>query len=240
MEWVDSFQDCVDLCDETDGCIDVSLSGTACYMKSSLGAAIAQEGILGAKSLRAASTPTPTPQDTGLICPMDNNTIYTAPSGQDFQIECGIDHVAGDLSMDYVDSFQDCIDLCDKTDGCLDVSLSGSACYMKSILGRAIADDGNLGAKLIGAKAPVQCPTSDGTNYTTSNDQTFVVECGIDHAGGDIRGFNVAGDIAARWLGQCIETCGNTTGCVDVSLSGRKSYSPCTPSCVFFENGVLI
>jgi hypothetical protein len=46
---VSSFQACVDLCDKTAGCVDVSLSGVACYLKKSLGAAVTNSGILGAK-----------------------------------------------------------------------------------------------------------------------------------------------------------------------------------------------
>jgi len=46
---VASFQACIELCASTAGCVDVSLSGVACYMKKSVGTAVSSSGIQGAK-----------------------------------------------------------------------------------------------------------------------------------------------------------------------------------------------
>ena len=49
MVSVSNFTQCVNACASTTGCVDVSLSGVACYMKSNLGAAVSNSGIKGAK-----------------------------------------------------------------------------------------------------------------------------------------------------------------------------------------------
>jgi hypothetical protein len=53
------------------------------------------------------------------------------------------------MSSSSVSSFTQCVNLCDSTTGCVDVSLSGSACYLKKTLGNALKSSGILGAKLI-------------------------------------------------------------------------------------------
>ncbi|KAK4955962.1 hypothetical protein LTR10_006901 [Elasticomyces elasticus] len=86
---------------------------------------------------------------TKLACPASNSTIYTGPQGNTFMIECGIDHQGGDLSSLQVSGFAQCVDACDSTKGCVDVSLSGSACYLKKTLGKAVSNSGIRGAKLV-------------------------------------------------------------------------------------------
>jgi len=111
-----SLEQCIASCDATLGCVDVALSGAACYMKSSVGAAV-QNGVLGARLVRSmstlassssSSTPSsisatttgsstrssavPTVSQTPISCPGSNNTVYTTAGGSSFVVECGIDH----------------------------------------------------------------------------------------------------------------------------------------------------
>lgn len=72
---------------------------------------------------------------------------------------------------------------------------------------------------------PLKCPESDGSNYTTPDGRAFQVECGIDYAGGDMGSLYMNDIPGELWLETCIESCGNMTGCVDISLSGCK-FSP--------------
>ncbi|KAK5122838.1 hypothetical protein LTR85_003753 [Meristemomyces frigidus] len=80
-------------------------------------------------------------------CPGSNSTTYTT-NGLNFLIECGIDHSGGDLSSKSVSSFSACINACATTAGCVDVSLSGSACYLKQSVGQNVYN-GVFGARLI-------------------------------------------------------------------------------------------
>ncbi|KAI4791002.1 alpha/beta-hydrolase, partial [Aureobasidium sp. EXF-8845] len=79
------------------------------------------------------------PATSALSCPASNNQVYTyAASGAQFVIECGIDHSGGDMASTSVKNLEGCIAACATTSGCVDVSLSGSACYLKKTLGAAI------------------------------------------------------------------------------------------------------
>ncbi|KAF2717964.1 FMN-linked oxidoreductase [Polychaeton citri CBS 116435] len=101
-------------------------------------------------STSSTSTSSAPASTVSVTCPTSNNTVYAGgPNGKQFLIECGIDHVGGDLKSQSVSSFTACINLCDSTAGCVDVSLSGSACYLKKSLGAAKAAGGIQGAKLI-------------------------------------------------------------------------------------------
>lgn len=61
------------------------------------------------------------------------------------------------------------------------------------------------------------CPSGNGTSYTT-NGATFTIECGIDHAGGDLSSKQVS------CFSECITACATTSGCVDVSYMGAECY----------------
>jgi len=52
---VSSFAQCISTCASTTGCVDVSLSGSACYLKSSVGANV-YNGVWGAKLITSSST----------------------------------------------------------------------------------------------------------------------------------------------------------------------------------------
>lgn len=58
---------------------------------------------------------------------------------QGFEISCRVDYYGGDLSNSWLPSFAACIDDCDKTEGCVDVSFvgddNGGQCYRKSSIG---------------------------------------------------------------------------------------------------------
>ncbi|KAI4791440.1 alpha/beta-hydrolase, partial [Aureobasidium sp. EXF-8846] len=91
------------------------------------------------------------PASSALSCPASNNQIYTyAASGAQFVIECGIDHSGGDMASTSVKNLEGCIAACATTNGCVDVSLSGSACYLKKTLEAAGNNGGLLGARFIG------------------------------------------------------------------------------------------
>ncbi|KAM0714477.1 hypothetical protein Q7P37_010264 [Cladosporium fusiforme] len=115
-----------------------SSTATASVTSSSSTSDTASNPTTSTSSTSATSSP------SAISCPASNSTTYIGSSGQMFLIECGIDHQAGDMGSQYVDTFQQCIDVCDKTSGCVDVSLSGTACYLKKSLGAAVIYDVQL------------------------------------------------------------------------------------------------
>ncbi|KAH0288241.1 hypothetical protein KCU62_g5375, partial [Aureobasidium sp. EXF-3399] len=181
--------DCINACATTDGCVDVSMSGPACYMKYKTGQVYnVASRIRGArlvstasKSFSTVSTSSSTasgyvagPQTQVPSCPSSNSTQYLAKGGAVFAIECFVDRYGNDLRMIYVSSFQACIDACSSTPGCVDVSLSGAACYMKKKVGAAYRQAYNVQG--------ATCPSGDIDqfgNCRTISDGTYV---GVQYA----------------------------------------------------------
>ncbi|KAG9533791.1 alpha/beta-hydrolase, partial [Aureobasidium melanogenum] len=109
------------------------------------------------------------PTASALSCPASNNQIYTyAANGAQFVIECGIDHSGGDMASTSVKNFEGCIAACATTSGCVDVSLSGSACYLKKTLGAAVTNGGILGARFIGNASPSSASSSTASSTSSS------------------------------------------------------------------------
>lgn len=143
--------------------------------------------------------------------------------------------------MAYTNSYGDCIETCSTTAMCIALSWVPGApgpCYMKSAIQPGDTDDGVWGAIIYtpsqgstttssASTTPpttstttttsstptvtVTCPDSNGTAYTTSNDEEFILQCYLDHAGGDLSMAYVSS------YAQCIETCSTTAKCVAVS-----------------------
>lgn len=106
---------------------------------------------------KSTLTTIPSSQPTGgnggsskISCPASDKQIYTV-GGKKFKVQCGIDHSGGDLKHVQASSLSECISECAKTDGCVDVSLSGVACYLKSERGPRVTNSAIVGAKLIHA-----------------------------------------------------------------------------------------
>ncbi|KAI5240853.1 hypothetical protein E4T42_08257 [Aureobasidium subglaciale] len=100
---------------------------------------------VGPGSLSAA------PSASALSCPASNNQVYThVANGAQFVIECGIDHSVGDMASTSVKNLEGCIAACATTTGCVDVSLSGSACHLKKSLGAVVNSGDILGARFVG------------------------------------------------------------------------------------------
>ncbi|KAF2723831.1 WSC-domain-containing protein [Polychaeton citri CBS 116435] len=201
---------CLDACAQNDKCVDVSLSGTACYLKSSLGKAVSAPGIVGGflssaaspSSTSSGSSTTPTGSATGsttstgtttstsaiatsssISCPASNNTIYTSNS-KNFTVECGIDHQGGDLTSLSASSLAACIDACAQNDKCVDVSLSGSACYLKSSLGKAISAPGVFGGYLnTAATSSTASSTVSATASSSSSSSATGTSTGTSTSG---------------------------------------------------------
>jgi FtsP/CotA-like multicopper oxidase with cupredoxin domain len=107
----------------------------------------------------------------GLACPNANNTIYKTPCGAEFQVECGIDHVGGDIWWSgngfITESLEKCVDECARWPNCVDVSWvnqyrPGGACYLKDRVG----DKTNAG-HVAGARQIKMC--DGGCPTTTPN-----------------------------------------------------------------------
>lgn len=98
-----SFEACIELCDDTPTCVDVSYApGGTCYMKSSLGAPNPNGGIWTARNRKTLNEIT-------CVGNKSNGTVYEAPEGGYFKVLCGLDYAGGDLSATSETSFSACV-----------------------------------------------------------------------------------------------------------------------------------
>ncbi|KAI0203467.1 WSC domain-containing protein [Astrocystis sublimbata] len=198
----------------------------------------------------ATATASPAPVVTSISCPASNQTTYTSAGGDDFVVECGKDFAGGDLKGLSASTFAGCLDACSNTDGCVALAYVGNACYLKSKLNAPVLN-GVWGARLATPGSPstttttrvatnpastfatsttprptstsvaVTCPADDGKTYTASTGTRFNVQCGTDHAGGDMPSPNPA---YVSDFTSCLETCAKREGCMSVALAGGACY----------------
>ncbi|KAJ8116343.1 hypothetical protein OPT61_g2196 [Boeremia exigua] len=128
-----SFEACIETCATTDRCVDVSYVGSTCYLKYAVVTASDSPQVWTA--VRADAQPFV----YGLTCDgnKDDKKVYAAKSGGSYTVECGVDYWGGDLSSVQTATFEACMDACDATTGCIDVSFSSGTCYMKNTLNSA-------------------------------------------------------------------------------------------------------
>ncbi|QIW99546.1 hypothetical protein AMS68_005064 [Peltaster fructicola] len=109
------------------------------------------------------------PSTSSISCPASDGQTYIS-NGATFQIECNTDHKGGDMSWKWVkNGLTECIDACATTPGCVDVSLSGVACYLKKTLGQSSSNSGVQGAKLISSgSAASTTVTAPATTMTAA------------------------------------------------------------------------
>jgi len=62
-------------------------------------------------------------------------STYTTTSGHTFEIQCFKGYFGGDIGAANTQSFEECLEVCGTTSGCVDVSYVNGNCYMK-ICGR--------------------------------------------------------------------------------------------------------
>lgn len=100
------------------------------YLKRSVGQAIFQRDIFGARRMPSSSSTvssaTASATPTALSCPASNDTTFAAISYARFEIGCGYETAGGDIGRVYVEDLEECVQTCDGTDGCVAATLSGN------------------------------------------------------------------------------------------------------------------
>ncbi|KAL3426463.1 WSC domain-containing protein-like protein 5 [Phlyctema vagabunda] len=169
-----------------------------CYMKSSVGSDVSNAGIWGGRIVPKASTSTTRSSElpgsasststntlsvqastsskavssaTPISCPGSDGVTFSASSGRSFLVECYNDHTGADLSMGYVTTLTQCVNLCDTTTGCVAYSWVSAAngvtnpCYLHSTVGGNRDNAGVWGGKLI-AGSPAATVTTGVSSLT--------------------------------------------------------------------------
>ncbi|KAH5515347.1 hypothetical protein HBI24_004880 [Parastagonospora nodorum] len=122
------FEDCIKACDTTGECIDVSYVNGACYLKRSTATLVTADWVWTAVLQN--------PQINAISCVdnVSNGATYTAKTGGSYKIECGLDYAGGDMQSLDTATIELCMDACDLTDGCVDVSFVYGTCYLKNVV----------------------------------------------------------------------------------------------------------
>ncbi|KAK1764282.1 kelch domain-containing protein [Phialemonium atrogriseum] len=213
-----TFDACIAACDTDERCVDVSYASGSqtCYMKGDTTTASAANGIWTArKNVDPASI---------ITCQgnASNNTVYKSANSS-FLVLCGVDYGGGDMAASSQPTFRQCMDLCDATQGCVDVSYVGSACYLKDRITSANAAAGIWTGRKTSTKPsnpPLSCENgqNNGTIFTTPAGNEYDILCQVDYGGGDLRMVPVSNFEA------CLDACDAEPACVDVSFSGGACY----------------
>jgi hypothetical protein len=218
----------MDACAATQDCIDVSYAGGFCYMKNTLTTATPSPAgwVWTGKKVVATTDPEPTgPELTCVDGAMDGKT-FTASSGNQYAIICGREYPGGDLKGVEAATFEDCVEACDTTPDCIDVSYVAPACYLKSSL-TTLQDAGYVSTALFIGRpidtvpvVPLSCVDGkdNGTTYATPAGNEYLVLCGVDYFGGDM------GMVYTDTFEKCMDTCDSNDGCIDVAYSGTACY----------------
>ncbi|KAF3039675.1 hypothetical protein E8E11_006828 [Didymella keratinophila] len=222
-----SFKDCLTACNTERTCVTVAYRDGACYLKNQVTSAVPNEGVWSAKKEVV-------PTNTALSCE-DNRSdgiTYTASKGR-FRIICGKEYPGGDLTSTSTSTFEDCIETCATNARCIDVSYVNGACYLKQTLTTLSEVGYAWTAQLIDAQpslpspsatptgpAPLSCldNADNGKSYTTESGKIFTVECGVDHAGGDLAA------VDSTTFETCMDACAVRDGCIDVSWVYGSCY----------------
>ncbi|KAI5369815.1 hypothetical protein Slin15195_G006930 [Septoria linicola] len=90
---------------------------------------------------------------------------------------------------------------------------------VSTLVGLSMANPVAMNDLLTRQANEISCPDMNST-IVISSGKRFVVECGIDHAGGDLPNQPVY----VSGLAGCVRACGQTPSCVDFGLSGSACY----------------
>ncbi|KAI7309518.1 hypothetical protein KC326_g7016 [Hortaea werneckii] len=189
-----SFQGCFPQCDATAGCVGFAYVGGSgpgtCYLKNQITTGNANSNVdfaftnttssstssqaSGTATGSASSTVTGSessnaPSATGGSC-ASYTSPFTDANNQTYIVECGTDHVGGDLTSVSSPSFGECFSFCDKTTGCVGFAYVGGSgagtCYLKSSIVPA-NNNPNVDFAYLPSAAPVSTSSSLASTSAT-------------------------------------------------------------------------
>ncbi|KAF2808650.1 uncharacterized protein BDZ99DRAFT_60261 [Mytilinidion resinicola] len=161
LSWETSLENCIATCESTTGCIIVSYNGAACYMKNQDDGPQTNANIWAAKKVGAVA------------CPAADGSTYTARDGAVYKIECSADRYGSDLDIAWVSDLPSCLEACEATAGCVDVSYrfgTPGPCYMKYSYTQDVrTDSGIWGAYRVSAPSSSTTTSSAAATSSTSS-----------------------------------------------------------------------
>lgn len=141
----------------------------ACYLKQTISTLSTSDYVWTAQLISESSSPAPT-KKLSCLNNADDQKTYTAKSGGSYTVKCGVDYAGGDLKSIDSTTFQSCMDTCDTTTGCIDVSWVWGTCYMKNALNSKVILGHVWTGRMTGR--PVSSSTTVSTSVPTSTSAT--------------------------------------------------------------------
>lgn len=114
----DSFGSCLTACDTEAACVTVAYTSGVCYLKQEATPSSANAGVWAAKKKTIGVT------KAALSCngQASDGKIYQSAKGSQFKVICGKEYFGGDLAAANTATFEACVETCDTTAKCVDVS----------------------------------------------------------------------------------------------------------------------
>ncbi|KXX80938.1 Plasma kallikrein [Madurella mycetomatis] len=232
-----TFENCIELCDVTAGCIDVSYgpAGGDCWMKDRVGTPVGNGGIWTARSRISRID-----EEVTCVDSRSNGTLYDAAGGGSYQVLCGIDYAGVDLTATSEPNFSACMDKCDSTQDCVDVSFVAPYCYMKSSittpLRRAHVWTGKRVPKLASSSTPAEPSTSTSSISIASSVSGSATEAGsTSTAFTDSEYATASGSTTVTTSDSASSSTETSSGIVTITGTTSSSFSTPTPpalSCI--------
>ncbi|PTB41827.1 hypothetical protein M441DRAFT_46936 [Trichoderma asperellum CBS 433.97] len=195
------FPNCIDLCDQTAGCIAASWRFGTCYLKKTLEPAVSSSWVDTAVLSSQLTSPT--------FCPGPDGQQIREASGRSFTVTCNTDRVGGDLANKPLADIGSCISWCDETNGCVAAVYRDGRCWLKNKLTAAsICTNSQIAVLSSLSSPPALCPFQNGKQIKESSGKSFTIACNTDRPGNDL---------ATKFLdnfNDCITWCDQTSGCV--------------------------
>lgn len=177
-------------------------------------------------SAATSTTLTPTPTPTTIQCPAANGKQFAdhSTNKNQYTVTCDTDASGSDINSVILASFDDCLDYCGTTSGCVGVAWAPeiNRCWAKSAWSTQVARLPGQDARHIAftpTPKTLQCPAANGKTFTDtgSNKNDYLITCGKDAPGLDL-----------TWGRQnsfddCINWCGTVSTCVGVAWGPSRT-----------------
>lgn len=153
----------------------------------------------------------------------------TSSDGTSYTVTCNYDYPGGDISRTVLSSFSACIDLCEKTSQCVDVSYVSGVCYTKASLGTPSHTNGVWTARKTSLALTSGTQLCEDNTFTGSSEHSVSIIDGSVSArfgvycGADLPGHDLANSTQFSLLG-CVEECNQTKGCGGVAFVSPRCY----------------
>lgn len=148
----------------------------ACYLKQTISTLSNSDYAWTAQLISDSSSPAPI-KKLSCLNNADDQKTYIAKSGGLYTVECGVDYAGGDLKSIDSTTFQSCMDTCDTTTGCIDVSWVWGTCYMKNVLNSKVflghVWTGRMTGKPVSSSTTVSTSVPTSTSATASSRSTL-------------------------------------------------------------------